>query len=293
VGPDRLRFDFTHPESLTVTELDEVEARVNRLILADQSVSTARSRYREAVESGVIALFEEKYGDVVRVVNIGEEGCPYSRELCGGIHCRSTGEIGLFLVVGESSIGAGLRRIESVTGRAAVELARTSWRRLRESASQLNCSPEEVAIRIDALQAELRERSRELDDMRRQQARRQFESLRRHVYDVRGVPVLAAAVPAPDRETLRAMADWFRGTATSGVAVLAAIIEGRPALLTTVTEDLARQGLHADWLVREVAGMVGGSGGGRTTLAEGGGGDPEKLREAIANVTNIVKGTLT
>jgi alanyl-tRNA synthetase len=293
VAPDRLRFDFTHPQSLAADELREVEARVNGFILADQPVRTARSGYREAVGSGAIALFDEKYGDVVRIVRIGEGEQPFSRELCGGVHCHATGEIGLFLITGESSIGAGLRRIEAVTGRAAVELARRSWQRLQEAAGHLTCSPEEVLSRIESLQSELRERLRELETLQRQQAQSHFESLRRQIQDVAGVSVLAAVVTAPDRETLRAMADWFRDRVTSGSAVLGATIDGQPALLAAVTDDLVTQGLRADWLIREVTRVMGGGGGGRATLAQGGGGDPNCLGMAIEGVPSLVEKKLT
>jgi len=293
VAPDRLRFDFTHPQSLRPDELRRVEDQVNDFILGDHLVRTAQSGYRDAVESGVIALFDEKYGDMVRVVTIGEEERPFSRELCGGVHCRGTGEIGLFLVISESSIGAGLRRIEAMTGHAAVELARQCRERLQEAAERLACGPEEVPTRIEGLRTELRERERELEGMRRRQAQVEFESLEGKIQEVRGVRVLAAEVPAPDREALRQMSDRFREQVTSGSAVLGASIDGRPALLAVVTDDLVSRGLRADWLIREVAKVMGGGGGGRPTLAEGGGGDPDLMDEAIDRVPTLVAEKLT
>jgi alanyl-tRNA synthetase len=258
-------------------------------------VRTAQSGYREAVESGVIALFDEKYGDVVRVVRIGEDEQAFSRELCGGVHCHGTGEIGLFLVASESSVGAGLRRIEAVTGRAAAKLARQYRDRLHEAAERLACGPEEVPSRVDSLQRELHERERELEVARRQQAQNEFEPLLRgKIEDVQGVRVLAQEVEAPDRETLREMTDWFREEFTSAsAAVLGASIEGRPALVATVTDDLVSRGLRADWLVRAAAHVMGGGGGGRATLAEGGGGDPGRLRDAIGQVPALVAAKLT
>jgi len=293
VTPERFRFDFTHPQALTPEELRRVESQVNDLSLGSHPVRTAQSGYREAVESGVIALFDEKYGDVVRVVSIGEGEHPFSRELCGGVHCHTTGEIGLFLITGESSVGAGLRRIEAVTGHAALDLVRARWDRLQEVAEWLACSPDEVPARIEALQQELRDRERELEDMRRQGARMEFESLLSQIQEVRGVPVLAAVVTAPDRETLREMSDWFREQVTSGATVLGANIDGRPALVAAVTDDLVSRGLRADWLIREVAKVMGGGGGGRATLAEAGGGDSARLREAVARVPTLVGEKLT
>ena len=291
VAPDRLRFDFTHPQPLTSEELRQVEWKVNDLILANHPVRITQSSYREAVESGAIALFGEKYGDVVRVVSIGEE--PFSRELCGGIHCHATGEIGLFLITAESGIGAGLRRIEAVTGHAAVELVRRRWERLQEAAERLACALDEVPARIEALQRELHLRERELEEMRRQQARAEFEFLLGQMQQVKGVSVLATVVRAGDREALREMSDWFRERVTSGSIVLGAEIDGRPALVAAVTKDLIGRGLRADWLVREVAKMIGGGGGGRATLAEGGGGDPARLSEAINRVPTLVAERLT
>ena len=293
VAPDRLRFDFTHPQPLTSEELHEVERQVNAFILADHPVRAAQSGYRQAVESGVIALFDEKYGDVVRVVSIGGEEWPFSRELCGGIHCQTTGEIGMFLITAESSIGAGLRRIEAMTGHAGVALVRRQLDRLQEAAALLACAPDEVPSRIEALEEKLRETGRELEEMRRRGARMEFESLLGRKQEVQGVSVLAGVVGAPDRETLREMSDWFREEVTSGCAVLGANIDSRPALVAAVTEDLVRRGLRADWLVREVANAMGGGGGGRSTLAEAGGGDSQKLSEAIARVPSLIEGKLT
>ena len=293
VAPDRLRFDFTHPQPLTPDELLQVEGQVNDLILANHPLRTSQSGYREAVESGVIALFDEKYGDVVRVVSIGGGERPFSRELCGGVHCHATGEIGLFLITAESSIGAGLRRIEAVTGRAAMDVVRRRWGRLQEAAEWLACGPDEVPARVEALQGELRERERELEEMRRQRAQMDFESLLgREKQEVQGVTVLATQLPAWDRETLREMSDWFRQRVTSGAAVLGANIDGRPALLAAVTDDLVSRGLRADWLIRQVAKVMGGGGGGRATLAEGGGGDVARLREALARVPTLVAESL-
>jgi len=291
VAPDRLRFDFTHPQPLSSEQLRQVEGQVNDSIPANHPVRAAESGYREAVESGVIALFDEKYGDIVRVVSIGEQ--PFSRELCGGVHCHTTGEIGLFLITAESSIGAGLRRIEAVTGRAGVALVRERWQRLQKAAELLGCGPDEVPSRIEALQQDVRHRGRELEEMRRHHARLEFKSLLTQKKEVQGVSVLTAVVEAPDRETLREMTDWFREGVTSGCAVLAANINGRPAVVATITEDLVSRGLRADWLVRQVAKAMGGGGGGRPTMAEAGGGDVEKLSEAVAQVPSLVQGKLT
>ena len=288
VASDRLRFDFTQPRALTSDELRQVESQVNDLILSDHSVRSAQSRYREAVESGVIALFDEKYGDVVRVVSILDDEQPFSRELCGGIHCHATGEIGLFLIVAESSIGAGLRRIEAVTGHAAVELVRHRWEYQQEAARRLACEPDEVPDRIEALQKELREREHELQGVLQQRTQMTFESLQSAIEEVNGISVLAAVVQVPDRGTLRQMSDQFRAQFISGTAVLGADIDGQPALLATVTGDLVDQGLRADWLIREVGKIIGGGGGGRATLAEGGGGDVTRLSEAIDQVRTLV-----
>jgi len=293
VAPDRLRFDFSHTSVLTAEELAEVERKVNEAILADYPVDARVMGYREAVSAGAIALFDEKYGDVVRVIRVGPADRPYSQELCGGTHVQRTGQLGFFHIVSETSIGAGLRRIEAVTGHGAVRLLMARLAALEDLAALLKVPPEGVGEKVRALLDEAESLRKELAAVRKALALKDLERSLADVVQVRGVNVVARAVEAGDRETLREMADWFREQLGSAVVVLGALIDGRPALVAAVTPDLVKRGLHAGNLVKKVAEAVGGGGGGRPTLAEAGGRDPERLPEALARVPALVDEALS
>ncbi len=288
VAPDRLRFDFTHSAMLTQDELDAVERSVNDAILANYPLEVMHTDYRSAVESGAIALFGEKYGERVRAIKIGMPGEPFSHELCGGTHVNRTGEIGLFRIIAESSVGAGVRRIEAVTGRAAQRLAQSRLNVLDAAAAYLNCNPDEVDRRVLSLMGELQNREKEIERLQRTIAQRDFETLLTQVRDVEGVHVLAAQVEATSIETLREMSDWFRNRMGSGVIVLGAVMAGKPNFIAAITPDLIQRGLHAGQLVKAVAQVVGGGGGGKPTLAQAGGRDMSRMNEALSLVPGLV-----
>jgi len=281
VTPDRLRFDFTHPTMLTEDELDLVTRSVNDAILLNYPVEIVEERYRQAVSEGVIALFGEKYGDVVRVVRIGWPGEPFSQELCGGTHLNDTGEIGLFHIVSEEGVGAGMRRIEAVTGRVAVDLVERQLGVLRRTAAYLGFSPDEVDRKVLGLLDELQSARKEVTSLQEQLARREFEMMLDQVQSVAGVSLLSARVTAPSMEVLREMTDWFRDRLGSGVVVLGVVLSGRPALVAAVTPDLVERGVDATRLVRGMARIVGGGGGGKPTMAQAGGRDPSRLDDAL------------
>ncbi len=288
VAPDRLRFDFTHATALSADELDRIQQLVNEAILADYPVHVVHTSYKEAIAQGAIALFGEKYGEQVRVLKIGDPHQPFSQELCGGTHVSHTSEIGPFYILSESSVGAGLRRIEAVTGRTAQKLIQQRLRILDSIAASLGCSPDEVEQRIQALQTELQQRKREVARLRRQLAQRDFETLLSRVQEVQGVKVLAAQVEAANMETLREMSDWFRDRIGSGVIVLGAVMDSRPGFVAAITPDLVERGLHAGQIVKRVAEVVGGSGGGKPTLAQAGGRDPSRIGDALSLVPGLV-----
>jgi alanyl-tRNA synthetase len=292
VAPDRLRFDFTHGAMLTQDELDAVEQSVNDAILANYPLVAEQVGYQEAVSAGAMALFGEKYGDEVRVVKIGVPEEPFSQELCGGTHVHQTGEIGLFRVVSEGSVGAGVRRIEAVTGRAAQQLVQKRLGVLDATASHLGATPEEVDRAVLRLLGELHQQQKELAELRRGLARMEYENLLQHVQRVEDLQVLAARVQAADVETLREMTDWLRNRLGSVVIVLGAIINEKPNFVAAVTSDLVERGLEAGALIKRVARVVGGSGGGRPTLAQAGGRDPQRLDEALSLVPEAVKDLL-
>ncbi len=281
VTPDRLRFDFTHPAMLTEDELDTVTRSVNDAILVNYPVEVNEERYRQAVKEGVIALFGEKYGDMVRVVRIGWPGEPFSQELCGGTHVNETGEIGLFHIVSEGGIGSGVRRIEAVTGRAAVDLVERQLNVLRRTGAYLGVPPDEVDRKSLGLLGELQASRKEIAHLQEKLARREFEMLLNQVQTVAGTSLLSARVAAPSMEVLREMTDWFRDQLGSGVVALGTVLGERPALVVAVTPDLVERGADASRLVRDMARVVGGGGGGRPTLAQAGGRDPARLDDAL------------
>jgi alanyl-tRNA synthetase len=292
VAPDRLRFDFSHGAMLTQDQLNHVERLVNAAILADYPVEIAQESYAEAVGEGAMALFGEKYGDVVRVIKIGYQGDEFSKELCGGTHIASTGQIGLFRILSESSVAAGVRRIEAVTGTAAQQLVQERLNVLDEAAAYMSCTPEQVGRKVLALLDDAQQLRREIDRLNRELARHNFASILDQAQKVDGVSVLSTQVDAPNAETLREMCDWFRERMGSGVVVLGTVISGRPSLVASVTSDLVDRGLHAGRLIKEVAGIVGGGGGGRPTMAHAGGRDPDRLPEALSRVPDLVRGAL-
>ncbi len=292
VAPDRLRFDFTHGAMLTQDELDAVEQSVNDAILANYPLEAEDTSYKQAVTNGAMALFGEKYGDQVRVIKIGVPEEPFSQELCGGTHVNQTGEVGLFRIVSEGSVGAGIRRIEAVTGRAAQQLVQKRLGVLDAAATHLGTQPEEVDRAVLRLMGELHDRQKEMAELRRELARLEFEKLLQQVELVEGIRVVAARVDATDAETLREMTDWLRSKLGSVVIVLGAIISDRPSFVAAVTPDLVDRGLKAGTLVQQVASVVGGGGGGRATLAQAGGRDPRRLGEALALVPQVVRDLL-
>ncbi|MGD1992893.1 MAG: alanine--tRNA ligase [Anaerolineae bacterium] len=292
VAPDRLRFDFTHNEALSQDELEQIVERVNAAILANYPVVWDYQPYREALEAGVTALFGEKYGDVVRVLRIGGPDEPFSQELCGGTHVDKTGVIGVFYIISEQGIGSGVRRIEAVTGRGAVAWTQRQLRTLRAAAASLACPPEAVDRKVLDLMDELHETQREIDRLQQRLARGEFEQLLDRVERVGDVPLLAAEVHAADMDTLREMTDWFRDRIDSGVVLLGAVIGERPAFVAAVTPDLVERGIDAVTLVRGVARVVGGGGGGRPTLAQAGGKEPQRLHEALQQVPKLLEEAL-
>jgi alanyl-tRNA synthetase len=283
-----LRFDFSHGEAVADEELARIESAVNDAILANRPVSVEHMPQKEAIQQGAMALFGEKYGDVVRTIKIGDQQRPYSFELCGGLHVHATGDIGFFRFTAEEAVGAGLRRVEAVTGRHAQSLAQERLDTLDRVSRRLNATPAEVESRVETVLAENKGLQKEVARLRRQQALADFRRLLDEMTQVDGIPLMLAQVEVADMEALREMADWFRDSVPSGVAVLAAVEDGRVLLLAAVTEDLVPRGVKAGDIIGKVARTVGGGGGGRPTLAQAGGRHPEKVPEALAAVPEIV-----
>lgn len=295
VAPDRLRFDFSHDQAVDRETLGRIETAVNEAILDNQPVRIRFTGQKEAIAQGAMALFGEKYGDIVRTVTVGDQAGPdaYSFELCGGLHVGETGEIGLLRFLGEQAIGAGVRRVEAVTGRGAHAYVAERLDALERMAQKLNAPAAEVESRLETVLAENRTLNRSLEQANRKLARGQFETLLAQVQQVDGANLLAAQVDVPGVDELREMADWFRDKVGSGAAVLATVNGGKPLIIATVSDDLISRGLKAGDLAREVAKMVGGGGGGRPNMAQAGGNDPTKLLDALAAVPEMVRSTLS
>jgi alanyl-tRNA synthetase len=284
VAPERLRFDFSHFGSISEQELTQVERRVNEQIWADTEVGIFTKALSEAKEMGAMALFGEKYGDTVRVVQVGD----YSLELCGGCHVSHTSQIALFKIVSESGIGSGIRRIEAVTGRGAYEYMDQQLGLLNRVAQELKSNIADVPKRLEALQGQLKEVSKENDSLRARLGNIEAQSLISQLKEVGGVPVLAAQVSAGDMDSLRNMVDELKQKLGSAIIVLGSTVEDKVQFVTAVTPDLIKQGHHAGNIVKQVASICGGGGGGRPDMAQAGGKDPSKLSEAIRSVESLV-----
>jgi len=292
VAPDRLRFDFTHSEAITPEQLERIEAGVNRAILENHHLNITLKPLSQAISEGAMALFGEKYGEVVRTITIGESE-PFSYELCGGTHVGETGDIGLFLITSEGSAAAGVRRIEAVTGRGAYDLVQRRFRTLKDTAAILTTSVEDVPEKTQALLADLDRTRKQVAALRQELVAAQFAQKLDSVEQAAGIPVLTAVLPNADAETLRQMTDRFRQRYPSGVVVLGSVIDGRPMLIAAVTDDLVKRGVLAGDVVKAAAQLIGGSGGGRPNLAQAGGKDASQLPQALNAAFKYVEGKLS
>jgi alanyl-tRNA synthetase len=291
VAPDRLRFDFTHPEALTQDQLERIEAGINRNILGNYHLNITHKSLQQAMSEGAMALFGEKYADNVRTISIGE-GEAFSYELCGGTHVKETGDIGICLITSEGSIASGIRRIEAVTGRVAYALVQQRFHLLKDTSLVLGSGIDEMPQKAAALVNELASQRKQIATLRQQIAQAEFKTKLTNVQTIRDIPILAEIVNGADADTLRSLADQFRQTYSSGIAVLASNIDNRPVVVAIVTEDLVKRGLHAGELVQFVAKPLGGGGGGRPNLAQAGGKDASRLPEALASVSDWVQSHL-
>lgn len=289
VAPDRLRFDFSHGAAMTPEELKKVEERVLDRILSSLPVETVVTDYHRAVDMGATALFGEKYGDEVRVLRIGD----YSMELCGGTHLRNTAEAGAFEIVSEGGIGSGLRRIEALTGRRALERMREREAALEEAASILKTTPDKVLGRLEQLIQENKVKEHELESLRSKIAELESQDLISKASEVAGIKVLTVKVEAGDVEGLRQTGDILKEKLGSGVIVLAAEIGGKASFVAMATKDAVAKGVHAGKLVGEVARKAEGGGGGRPEMAQAGGKNPSKIDEALGVVQQVVRKQLS
>ena len=283
VGPDRLRFDFTHFSPLTAEEIARIEELVNEQIRENMPVETAVLSKEEAISGGATALFGEKYDDHVRVISMGD----FSKELCGGTHVKASGDIGIFKILSESGIAAGVRRIEAIAGEPAFEFVQSVCRREQRAGELLNAKGEEITEKIQALLAVQKKLEKQVSELSAQLASSDLDSVLQGAIVVNGIKVLAAEIPLDSPKTLREVGDKVRDSLDSGVAVLGGVIKGKVALLAIVTKDLTGK-IQAGSIVGKVAEVVGGKGGGRPDMAQAGGPMVDKLGEAIRKVPDVV-----
>ncbi|MDO7788709.1 alanine--tRNA ligase [Desulforamulus aquiferis] len=288
VEPERLRFDFTHYAAVAPEEQRRIEELVNQAVLANLTIDVFETSLSKARALGAAALFGEKYGQQVRVVKMGD----YSLELCGGTHLTSTAEIGLFKIVNETSVGAGLRRIEAVTGMGVLSYLAAKEEQLQEIAGVIKSPVPELVRRVEGMVQHTKALEQEIEALRGKLAKSEAQDILGQVTDVKGVQVLAAAVNAPDMDNLRNMVDMLRDKLGSGVIFLGSVAGDKVNLVAAVTKDLLGRGLHSGNMVKEIAKIVGGGGGGRPDMAQAGGKDPAKLQEAIDKVASVVEGQI-
>ena len=287
VAPDRLRFDFSHVEAVTGEEMEQVQWLVNEKIRENVSIHRSEDTYARAVERGALAFFGDKYDDTVRLIEIAN-GATFSFEVCGGTHVHRTGELGAVYVLGESSIGSGLRRIEAVSGRGAERVVRDRFSSGATVATLLNTSVAGVEERVKGLLEELDAARRANEVLERRASAQSAHGLLDLKQDVDGVTVLASSVEASNVDAMRDMGDWLRDKLGSGVVVLGAVIGGRPVLVAMVTPDLVSRGHSASDIVKGAAKAIGGGGGGRPDVAQAGGRRADGLEEALGLVHRLV-----
>ena len=285
VAPDRLRFDFVHFAPLTREQLEEIERLVNAAIYRNTSVVTEVKATQEAIAAGAMALFGEKYGDTVRVVSVPS----FSQELCGGTHCRATGDIGFFTIVSEGGVAAGVRRIEALTGQGAVEHALRRSAMLDEVLATLNVAPDQAVAAIEKLQHEAKRLTREVSELKVRAAMGGGAEPRGDVFEVGGgVRMIARRVRGLDKTALRSLSDSLRDSLKSGVVVLASENDGKVSLVVSVTRDLTSK-VPAGQVVKRIAPIVGGGGGGRPDFAEAGGRDVAAIDALLAESRKVVE----
>ncbi len=287
VGPDRLRFDFTHFDALTDEEIRNIEEKIYQHILENHKVEVRNMSVDQAREMGAIALFEEKYDEEVRVVSMGP-----TRELCGGTHVNHTGEIGVFKIIDQGSVGAGVRRVEALTGLKAYSYFDALEARVKQTTDLLKTDQQNLVPKVESMVNELKEKETMIDRLTNQLISFQVEKLTDKISYINGVPVIKAKVDHYDSETLRELTEKTKQKLKTGIVVIGSDYDSKALFTAMVTKDWTGKGLHAGNIIREVAKITGGGGGGRADMAQAGGKQPEKINEALMEVDNIIKDQL-
>lgn len=285
VDDERLRFDFNHFEAPSHEELKKVEALVNDEVVKVMNVETQVMSLEEAKETGAIALFDNKYKDEVRVVSVGD----FSKELCGGTHVSNSGEIGLFKIISEAGVAAGIRRIEAVTGPKAIAYVEAKNDLIKEISNKLRCSEKEIIHKLDLQALELKEKDKEIAELKSKLAGSAEDEILNGCQEVKGIKLFTGVLKDVDGNALRDLADKIRNKGGECVVVLGSVVEGKVQFVSMTTREAIAKGVHCGKIIKEVAAIAGGGGGGRPDMAQAGGKLPEKLEEAIGNCVSILE----
>ena len=288
VTPERLRFDFTNFEPVTAQQLADVEELVNTVILKGQDVEITHMSLEEAKKSGAMALFSEKYGDVVRVVSVPG----FSKELCAGSHVKNVGQIGMFKIISETGVASGVRRIEAITGQAALDYVNGKLAVLSQTAGKLKTKEDDVVAAVEKLQAENKDMAVKLAEVAAMQEKADAQQLVAGVQEVAGVSVIAGKANVENMDGLREVADLTLGKLESGVVVLACVNDDKVNLVVKASKDVVKKGIHAGKIIKEAAAVVGGGGGGRPDMAQAGGKDAAALPKAFDKALEVIKAQL-
>lgn len=298
VAPEKLRFDFNHPESITITQLEEIEKSVNQAILDDLPVVSSIKTRDQAISEGATALFGEKYGDIVRTISIIDQNSKshevnkISFELCGGTHLDHTGIIGNFMITSEGTVSAGVHRIEAVTGRVSNRIISDRNIDFRQLMKILSSSQDEIVNKTNSLVEDLNESRRRSADLKKKLVEQKFQVLLENVPQIKNIPVLITLLEEVEIDILRDLCDQFRQKFTSGIVVIGTVLTERPLVVASVTEDMIKRGIKAGDLVKNISEKLGGSGGGKPTMAQAGGKDPTKLPEALKGAYKYIEENL-
>ena len=288
VTKDRLRFDFTHFSAMTPEELHKVEELVNQEIRASLPVKTDVMSLEDAKKTGAMALFGEKYGDTVRVVRMGD----FSTELCGGTHVANTSDISFFKILSEAGIAAGVRRIEALTSDGLIHHYEAAEKELHQAAAAAKSTPDALTAKIESMLEEIKALHSENEKLKSKLARESMGDVMDQIQDIKGVKVLAVRADGVDMNGLRELGDQLKEKLGEGVIVIASVLDGRVNLMATATDGAMKQGVHAGNLIKGIAGLVGGGGGGRPNMAQAGGKNPEGVDEALSKVSELVSGQI-
>lgn len=289
VSPTRLRFDFNHFQPMTAEEIKRVEEIVNQAILKSMPVETFETEIDKAKEMGAMALFGEKYGHIVRVVKIGD----YSIELCGGTHLQNSSQAGMFKIIGESGVAAGIRRIEATTGMNTFRWANKIESVNEKASAVVKATPDQLIDRLYELEGQLKDKDREISSLKHQQADSEVKDLLKKVQDIGGVKVIVAQIEAEDVDEMRDLSDMMKDQMGSGIAVFGKTDGGKVNLIATGTKDIVKKGFHAGKLIKQIAKTVGGGGGGRPDMAQAGGKNPDALAEALDQAKSVISEQLS